>query len=120
MTHMGNGFYYLYRLHGSKAQLMLSTRAVDRNMDECEHVGNYRGCSLVFKNDSLTPSYKDLNHDGYADVRLTGVGQLYAEDEKTLLRQWRVQKVFLYDQKKRRFIENRRLRAGTNWGNWKD
>jgi hypothetical protein len=112
ITHMGNGFYYLYRLHGSRASLLLQTFAVDRNRDGAEHFGDSLECSRVFKHDRLTPSYKDLNNDGYADIRLTGIAQLYAQDDKTLLRQWPVQKVFLYDTIRRRFIEEHRKRIG--------
>ena len=112
MTHMGNGFYYLYSLHGSHARLMLQTRAVDRNMDGAEQVGDSMGCSQVYKNDSLTPSYTDINHDGYADIRLTGTVLTFAQDDKTLLRQWRAQKVFLYSKKQQRFIEDVSRRRG--------
>jgi hypothetical protein len=112
MTHMGNGFYYLYSLHGSHARLMLQTRAVDRNMDGAEQVGDSVGCSQVYKNDSLTSSYTDLNHDGYADIHLTGVVLTYAQDDKTLLRQCPIQKVFLYNKKRHRFIEDPRRGLG--------
>ena len=112
MSHMGNGFYYLYSLHGSHAGLMLRTRAVDRNMDRAEKVGDSVGCSQVDKNDSLNPSYSDINHDGYADIRLTGLVMTFAQDDKTLLRQRPIQKVFLYNKKRNRFIEDPRRRMG--------
>jgi hypothetical protein len=112
ITHMGNGFYYLYRLHDRHARLLLQARAVDRNMDGAEQVGDSMGCSQVYKNNSLTPSYTDINKDGYADIRLTGAMQTYAQDDKTLLRQWPVQRVFFYNKKQHRFIEDPRLRLG--------
>jgi hypothetical protein len=36
----------------------------------------------------------------------------FAQDNKTLLRQWRAQKVFLYSKKQQRFIEDVSRRRG--------
>ena len=52
-----------------RARLLLQTRAVDRHMDGAEEIGGSAGCSLVYKNDTLTPSYTDINKDGYTSNR---------------------------------------------------
>lgn len=113
-THQGNGFYYLYKLDGKKLTKIAETRAVDRCFDGNLTIGHRYECSIVYKNDQLIPIYKDLNNDGYADVILKGTIQIFAEDDKTLLRQYPAQKVLLYNHSKGRFIEDLTQRKGFN------
>jgi hypothetical protein len=111
-THRWNGFYYLYRLDGKKLKKIAETRAVDCCFDGDLIIGHHYECSIVYKNDHLTPIYQDLNNDGYVDVILKGTIQIFAEDDKTLLRQYPAQKVLIYNNSKGRFIEDLTQRKG--------
>lgn len=111
-THQGNGYYYLYELRGKKAVEVAQTRAVDWGMDGSLDFGTHSECSITFKNDSLTPIYKDVNKDGYTDIILKGTIQIVADDWKTILKQYPAQKVFVYNKEKKRFIEDLKKRKG--------
>jgi hypothetical protein len=96
-THQGNGFYYLFEIKESIVQLIALTRAVDFN----------DGPPGPIKNHRLKVQYIDQNGDNIADIRLTG--QATAGE--------RLVKVLIYNQKKKKFIENKKYRKGKDfWG----
>lgn len=66
MTHMGNGHYYLFHVHGGRIETLIETRAVDA------HVGG-DGAVLQESDDHVMPaSYYDSDKDGFTDVVLQG------------------------------------------------
>lgn len=111
-THQGNGYYYLYELRGKRAVEVAQTRAVDWSMDGSVDFDHHPDCSIIFKNDTLTPIYKDINNDGYTDIILKGTIQIVAADWKTILKQYPAQKVFIYNKREKRFTEDLKKRKG--------
>jgi hypothetical protein len=102
-THMGNGDCYLYALEAENLRLVLKTRAVDNHQDQ-----------NLIRGPHLTVDYRDLNGDGYADVEFTGIVEEYSEDARieTPLRWTPCRKVFLWDPKADRFVEDKSKRRG--------
>ena len=111
VTHQGNGYYYLYELKGKHAKLITQTRAVDWNFDGGLEY-NHKYCSIIYKNGTLTPTYKDMNNDGYTDIILKGTIQIYDDDWKTMLKQYPAQKVLYYNKSKNKFVEDLKRRKG--------
>ena len=112
VTHQGNGYYYLYELKGQNAKLLIQTRGVDRNFENSTEFKHNVDCSIIYKNDQLTPTYKDINKDGIDDVILKGVVQVFASDQNTKLAEYSVQKVFIYDRIFNKYIEDMKQRKG--------
>lgn len=112
VTHQGNGYYYLYQLRGKQAQLIAQTRAVDWNFDEGFDFNKKPNCSITYKNGQLTPTYKDVNNDGIADIVLKGTIQIFDRDWKTKLKEYPAQKVLVYNKSTNQFIEDLKKRKG--------
>jgi hypothetical protein len=110
-THMGNGFYYLYELQGKKMVLKTSTRAVDRNRDGGYKLkGDWREYDRIFKNDTLTARYRDVNNDGIDDIELTGYIEVLYNEKKVKL--FPAKKVLVFNKHKNIFNEDRTKRTG--------
>lgn len=104
-THMGHGSYYLYRINGSQAELLIDTDAVDFHHDRD-----------VLWGGMLRPLYRDVNDDGYLDVNLSGARKFNDESATVDTRRWEhqetISKTFLYDPATRTFKEDPDLRVG--------
>lgn len=97
ISHMGNGNLYLYELCGRELRLLLVTRGVDQHAD----------LNLI-RGPHLTVEYRDLNGDGWADVELTGIVEAYSDDPhlEAPIHSYPCRKVFLWDSKSHRFVED--------------
>lgn len=107
-THLGNGFYYLYELKGKQLTQLAATIAVDHN-DDGAFEFNHQYYSRFFKNGQLKPSYVDINKDGIDDIKLTGTIQI---EGNNYYKEYVAQKIFLFDKKKKIFIEDVKQRKG--------
>ena len=103
-------------MEGTKTIKIAETRAVDWCFDGALTIGHHYECSIVFKNDHLIQFYQDLNKDGHTDIIPKGTIQVFANDDKTLLKQYPAQKVLLYDKVKKQFVEDLKLRKGFKQG----
>jgi len=102
-THMGNGSCYLYELRDNALRLVLQTRAVDSHASDLN----------VIRGGRLTANYRELDGDGRPDVEFLGVVDEYSDDgHETLLRSTPCRKVFLWDRRSNRFVEDRAQRKG--------
>ena len=86
-THMGNGSLYLYKIKGDGLHLMLVARGVvDFYYDSAWSPDNYQkygygSCGDTIEDGKLQVSYDDTNHDGIADVTLTGIVDISCDRE---------------------------------------
>ena len=94
ITHMGNGFYYLFAYSGKTLTLLLTTRAVDRQM---ENMGNEIDSSLILKNDKLDCIYIKNNTSPLPDILLTGAAQLTIGADDHVAKTITIQKQFAYN-----------------------
>jgi len=111
MTHMGHGAYYLYRVNGAHAELLIETAAVDRHHD-----------LDILAGGKLRPLYRDINGNGYPDVILSGTRLFNEADSPSengsgFDHRETIRKVFLYDPATRTFKEDPKLRLGS-WYHW--
>ncbi len=109
-THMGNGFYYLYKLSGKRLILLASTYAVDAHEDGSIKLGNNKTTSQLLKGYQLQPKYTDVNKDGFVDILLTGTIQI--GEGNMFIKEYPAQKVLLYNPKQKKFIEDFKRRKG--------
>jgi hypothetical protein len=108
-THMGHGAYYLYRVNGARAELLIRTTAVDFHQDRD-----------VLWGGMLRPLYGDINGNGFSDVTLTGTRVFNEGDHASVsTREWdhqeTIRKVFLYDPATEEFNEDPALRLGNRY-----
>ena len=108
VTHNGNGFHYLYELNGRNLIQLVSTIAIDDHDDGAIEI-NHQICSRFIKDGGLKPIYKDLNNDGFTDIKLKGTILINCDDFK---KEHPAQKIFIYDKTKNEFIESLKLRTG--------
>ena len=101
MTHRGNGNLYLYELKDRQLRLLLTTKAVEGNAG-----------LFMFQGGRLTPEYRDLNGDGYADLILEGIEEEWDEKGKNLIHREPLRQVFLWDPTMDRFSEDVSSREG--------
>jgi hypothetical protein len=108
MTHMGHGSYYLYRITGNHAELLIDTAAVDRHHDRD-----------ILSGGMLRPMYHDVNGNGYTDVTLIGIRKFNENDALDRTGDWEhweiIRKVFLYDPNARIFREDLQMRLGSRY-----
>ena len=101
LTHMGNGYLYLYSFQETRLTLLLQTRAVDLNPDP-----------LQFHEGILSTTYRDLNGDGFPDVGLTGTIEDWGEKGASLRGSHPCRRAFLWNRTKGQFIEDASRREG--------
>ena len=102
-TYKGNGDYILYASHELYGGLtpILKTGAVDCHND-----------TRVFQGGRLDVEYSDFNADGYHDVRLYGMVDVYDEKGDEPIRSYPCQKVFLWSVNSSEFLEDEEKRTG--------
>lgn len=101
ITHKGHGNLYVYALMETRLHCLAMTFAVDGHMD----------LDLI-RGGKLTRRLVDVNGDGYVDIELTGVIDLFDEKGEQLIESRPCRKVLLWVSDQQRFIEDRSLREG--------
>jgi hypothetical protein len=101
ITHMGNGYLYLYELRGRQLELLLRTPAVDFNANPDR-----------FRNGVLEITYDSSRSSLLPDVVLAGAIEVLAEQEEKVLRSFPCQRRFSWDPSLRQYREELSQRVG--------
>ena len=111
---MGNGEMRLLKFEKGLSEMGVFN-VLDCHLEQIEYpeiawemgISGNRKISFAFGEDDdtcyLIPEYNDINKDGYADIRFSGVQRVFDADEK-LLAKLRVELIYLYNDKENEFV----------------
>ncbi len=94
ITHMGHGRIFLYILDSEKLYPVLASNVLDRHVDR----------TLIQDGGVLKREYKDLNADGFTDVRLSGKGTVYPDDDDKASQTIELEKVYYWSPRDNHFV----------------